>query len=649
MRSTPWITASVLALILGPVPLSAQQTGTIVGSVLDATSQRPLQSAQLFIPGTSVGAVTSEAGRFILLNVPAGTHTLRTILIGYGEGNQTVTVTAGGTAEIAIQLEPTAVALEGLVVTALGLERQARTLGVAAQQIDDDVLSPVAPSVVSSLSGQVAGVNITTATTQGGSSRIVLRGENSLLGDNQPLFVLDGVPLNNYIGLSFEGIVSGQGGYDYGTVINDIDPALIESITVLKGPNAAVLYGSRAANGAIVIQTKKGFSALGGANITVSQTVTWEDVLRLPEFQNEYGQGYAGLYEYYDGAGGGVFDEFDASWGPPLDQGLMIPQFHSPVIGTDANGRAILEPLPWVSRPDNVENFFETGRTSVTSLSVAAATERMNGRVGLSRFDQNGIVPGFSLDRTTVSFAGGMEATERLGLTTSLQYITHEGENRPAQSNDLNNPMYQLGVWWGRQIDTGLLRQRYLDRFPEGHPAEGERVNWQRAFWNNPYYLQLVNRNRDTRDRLIGQVSTNYRFASWLTGLARTSIDWYADNRLRAWAEDNCCGTYTTNPLTGSRDFVQQTGAFADWEIGFKEVNSDFLFTASPALGLPVSTTFSLGGNRRDWERSDDYVWVGSLATPRIYNIGNAASTPEQHVRRFQKRVNSLYGQLELG
>ena len=362
MRSTPWITASVLALILGPVPLSAQQTGTIVGSVLDATSQRPLQSAQLFIPGTSVGAVTSEAGRFILLNVPAGTHTLRTILIGYGEGNQTVTVTAGGTAEIAIQLEPTAVALEGLVVTALCLERQARTLGVAAQQIDDDVLSPVAPSVVSSLSGQVAGVNITTATTQGGSSRIVLRGENSLLGDNQPLFVLDGVPLDNYIGLSFEGIVAGQGGYDYGTVINDIDPALIESITVLKGPNAAALYGSRAANGAIVIQTKKGFSALGGANITVSQTVTWEDVLRLPEFQNEYGQGYAGLYEYYDGAGGGVFDEFDASWGPPLDQGLMIPQFQSPVIGTDANGRAILEPLPWVSRPDNVENFFETGK-----------------------------------------------------------------------------------------------------------------------------------------------------------------------------------------------------------------------------------------------------------------------------------------------
>ena len=158
MRSTPWITASVLALILGPVPLSAQQTGTIVGSVLDATSQRPLQSAQLFIPGTSVGAVTSEAGLFILLNVPAGTHTLRTILIGYGEGNQTVTVTAGGTAEIAIQLQPTTVALEGLVVTALGLERQARTLGVAAQQIDDDVLSPVAPSVVSSLSGQVAGV-----------------------------------------------------------------------------------------------------------------------------------------------------------------------------------------------------------------------------------------------------------------------------------------------------------------------------------------------------------------------------------------------------------------------------------------------------------------------------------------------------------
>ena len=649
MRKLPWTLASLFMLALAPTMLDAQQTGTIVGTVIDATSQRPLQSAQVFIPGTSVGSLTTQAGRFILLNVPSGAQTVRVVLIGYAQQDQTVTVTAGGTTQVNVLLEPTAVALEGLVITALGIERQARTLGVAAQQIDDDVLSRVSPSIMSSLSGQVAGVNITSATTQGGSSRIVLRGENSLMGNNQPLFVIDGIPLDNYIGVGREGIVADQGGYDYGTVMNDIDPDNIESLTVLKGPNAAALYGSRAANGAIVIETKKGFGAVGGAEISVSQTVTWEDVLRLPNYQNEYGQGHAGLYEYFDGDGNGTYDEYDESWGPPLDQGLMLPQWNSRVTGTDGSGRAILEPLPWVSHPDNVRDFFETGATLVTNVSVAAANDRLNGRLGFSRFDQDGIVPGFLLDRTTVSFAGGMEATDKLALNTSLQYITHEGQNRPAQGYDGNNPMSQLGIWWGRQIDTNLLRTHYLDRYPAGHPAEGELMNWQRHYWNNPYHHQLSNSNNDTRDRLIGQVSGSYQVASWLTGLARTSIDWYTDSRLRAWAEDNCCGTYTTNPLTGTRDFVQARGAFGNWDIGFKEINTDFLVTANPDLGLPVTTTLSVGGNRRDWDRTHNYVWVGDLATPGIFNVSNAASTPENYVRRFEKRVNSLYGQAELG
>jgi TonB-linked SusC/RagA family outer membrane protein len=653
MHRVPWIAASLVALALGPATLAAQQTGTIVGTVIDAGSQRPLQSAQVFIPGTAVGALTNQSGRFLLLNVPAGPQTIRTVLIGYNQNDQTVTVGAGATVQLSIVLDPTAVALEGLVVTALGLERQARTLGVAAAQIDDNQLNRVASNLVTSLSGQVAGVNITSATTQGGSSRIVMRGENSLLGDNQPLFVVDGVPLDNYTGsgtglVGSGGIVVDQGGYDYGSVISDIDPDLIESITVLKGPNAAALYGSRAANGAIVIETKKGIAALGGANITVSQTASWEDVLRLPQYQNSYGQGHAGLYEYYDGDGNGLYDEYDESWGPALD-GRLLPQWNSRVTGRAPNGRAILEPLPWVARPNNVRDFFETGQTLVTNASVAAATDRLNGRLGFSRFSQDGIVPGFDLERTTVSFAGGMEATEKLGLNTSLQYITHEGNNRPAQGYDPNNPMSQLGIWWGRQIDVKALREHYQDRYPAGHPAEGELMSWQRHYWNNPYHHQLSNSNNDTRDRLIGQVSGAYQVRPWLNAMARTSIDWYQDNRLRAWAEDNCCGTYTTNPLTFTRDIVEANGAFANWEIGFKEINTDFLVSANPDLGLPVTTTFSVGGNRRDWDRRHDYVWVGDLATPSIYNVSNAASTPQSFVRSYRKRVNSMYGQAELG
>ena len=280
MRRLCWMIAAVM-LVAAPSIVSAQ-TGTIVGSVVDATTQRALQSAQVFVPGTGLGALTAQNGRFTLSNVPAGTQTIRVLLIGYAQQDRTVNVTPGATMEIAIPLQSTAVSLEGLVVTALGMERQERTLGVATQQITSTDLSKVAPNIVTSLSGRVSGVNITSATTQGGSSRIVMRGENSMKGNNQALFVIDGVPVDNYSGVPLSGVVVDQGGYDYGTLINEI-----ETITVLKGPNAAALYGSRASNGAIIIETKKGRAALGRADITASQTLTWEDVLRLPKYQNK--------------------------------------------------------------------------------------------------------------------------------------------------------------------------------------------------------------------------------------------------------------------------------------------------------------------------------------------------------------------------
>ncbi len=538
MSRLPWVLASLVALFSAPGPLGAQVS----------------------LPSTGAGVVAEPSGRFVISGVPAGTHRLRINVLGYRPLDRPVNVVAGEVTEVSLGLESAAVVLKGLVVTALGIERRARTLGVATQHIDDTRLGPIAPNVVASLSGRVPGVSITNATTQGGSSRIVIRGESSLLGNNQPLFVVDGIPVDNYIGVR-QGVLADQGGYDYGTLINDLDLGSIESVTVLKGPNASSLYGSRASNGAILVDTRKGIGALGGADIVVSQTVTWEDELRLPKYQSEYGQGNQGIFEYYDGDGNGRFDERDESWGPPLDVGLMIPQFHSPVTGVDANGRAILEPLPWVSHPDNIDQFYERG-TVVTSVSVASASDRMNGRMGYTRFGQNGMVPGNRLDRSTLSLAGGMTATDWLRLDTSLQYTTQGGLNRPAQGYDPNNPQGQIGVWFGRQVDMELLRRNYLERFPDGHPAAGTPYNWQRHYWNNPYYLQLANGNEDERNRLFGQVSASFQLMPWLAGMARTATDWYEDDRLKAWAEDNCC-MYSTNPLTGGREPVQGTGAFA--------------------------------------------------------------------------------------
>ncbi|HEX6925698.1 MAG TPA: SusC/RagA family TonB-linked outer membrane protein, partial [Longimicrobiaceae bacterium] len=622
-------------------PEAMAQARTVTGRVTAAETGAPIPGVSVSVPGTSIGTLTDAEGRFTL-QVPADATTLSFRALSYGSRDVQITGT-----ELNVTLESQAVALEGVVVTALGLQRQARTLGVAAEQVAGEALAPSVPNIVANLSGKAAGVHITTASTPGGSSRIVIRGENSLLGNNQPLWIVDGIPVDNF-SVGRQGTQTDQGGYDYGNAVQDIPPDAIESITILKGPNAAALYGSRAANGAVIVTTKKGQNITGGAEISVSQTVTWEDELRLPDYQNEYGQGFVGAFAYKNGEGGGLFDEVDESWGPPLDQGLMIPQFNSPVTGVDENGEPILQPLPWVSHPDNVDDYFEVGRTMATNVSVAAATDRMHGRFGASRLDQNGMVPGFSLERNALTFAGGLDATDRLNVSSSIQYIEQDGNNRPGVGYDENNPMQQF-IWFGRQVDIRDLRRNYDKLRGPDEAQAGRPYSWNYSFHPNPYYLQLVNRNFDSRDRLIGQISVNYEFTDWLSGLVRTSTDWYQDERKKTYAEDNFGGLYTTNPLTAAREEVQPSGAFADWDIGFQEVNTDFLLTANPQLGLPFSTTFTFGGNRRDQSRSHNYVWVSELATPGIFNVSNAAVTPQPYVREFRKRVNSLYGQAEFG
>jgi TonB-linked SusC/RagA family outer membrane protein len=630
-------------LLVAAVPSVAQQQGTVQGTVVDAVTLQSLAGAQVSVPGTGLGTLTNQQGRFQILNVPAGAQTIRVNLIGYGTQEQAVNVGAGATATADFSLQQTAIALEGLVVTALGIEREARTLGVAAQTLPGADLPRVEPNLVNSFSGRIAGVNITNAGPQAGSSRIVIRGENSITGNNQPLFIVDGVPIDNYSTGGY--LNTGQGGFDYGNAVQDLDPNQIESLTVLKGPNAAALYGSRASNGVVLITTRKGPTA-GGAQITVSQTTSFETPLRLPDYQNVYGQGFDGEFAFWDGFGGGLHDADDLSWGPPLDAGLMIPQWNSP-IDPETNQRV---PLPWVSNPDNVREFYDLGRTSNTSLSIAASTDRLSGRFGATRFDMNAMMPGQRLDRTTLSFGGTMEASERLDLNTSIQYVQQEGRNRPGVAYGGDNPMNQM-VWGARQLDFKELRRLYNVPRGEDEPANirGLHHNWNYEFWNNPYFLQYENPNEDVRNRIIGQVQGGYQLTDWLRASVRTGTDWYRDDRIKMFAANTVGGLYTTNPLTISREFVGKNGAFATWGINFQETNTDFLLAADPELNLPFSVTATFGGNRRDSERKQEYAWVRELVTPGVFTTSNSAETPQLDDVIHRKRVNSLFGQLDLG
>lgn len=636
MSNVRWLVALLAAMALFPAWAVAQERGTITGTVVDQATQRPLPGAQVSVVGTQLGTITNQQGRFLIPNVPAGEQTVRVTLIGYSRGSQTVQVAAGETVTLNFTLSQTAVELEGVVVTALGIEREQRALGVASQQISSEQLTRVEPNIVNSLSGKVSGVQITNAGPQGGSSRIVIRGASSITGNNQPLFVIDGVPVDNSAPR-----LRGYGGYDYGNAVQDLNPENIESVTILKGPNAAALYGSRAANGAVIITTRSGRAAAGG-QVTASQVVTFETPLRLPNYQNQFGQGVFGLFSWENGDGDGTFDYFDESWGPPLD-GRLICQFNSP---RDAQGNC--QPTPWVARPNNVRNFFETGRTLTTNAAFAVGTEQANARLSVSRQGIDGMVPGFELERLTLGLTGGLQVSERLRTETSVQYITSDAERRPGIGYELSNPMIQF-VWFGRQVDVEDLRRNYRTRRPENDPQAGMPYSWNYRYHPNPYYIIFENNNFDNRDRLIGQLSATYELTPWLSAMLRTGTDWYQDDRKFTYAQD-LWGMSGFDPRAGAETrAIGANGAFGEWNIGHQETNTDFLLSANPQLEGAVSLNASLGASRRDYRRSQRFIYVSDLTAPGVYSVTNARNTPDPWDWLDRKRVNSLLGQAEIG
>jgi TonB-linked SusC/RagA family outer membrane protein len=618
------------ALLALYAPAASGQARTVTGLVTAAETGQPLPGISVRVQGTSLGTLTNAQGRYSI-SVPAGGRTLSFSSLAYA--TQEVEI-VGDVVNVALVSE--AVALEGILVTALGIERQSRSLGVAAQQVSGEELNRAETNIVNTLQGKVAGVSITNAGVQGGSSRLVIRGNSSLTGNNQPLWVIDGVPIDNYSGFVRN---TGYGSIDYGNAVQDIAPENIESITVLKGANAAALYGSRASGGAVIVTMKSGRNARGGL-ITASQQVTWEDPLRLPDWQDQFGQGVDGQFRYVDGNGGGVYDEVDESWGPPLD-GRLIEQYNSPIV----NG--VRQATPWVARPDNINQFFETGRTLQTNASFAAASDEANVRLSMSRMNQDGMMPGFSLGRTTAGLNGGVTLSERLTATGSAQYVGSDGAGRPGIGYGETNPMIQF-IWFGRQVDMQDLRANYNTfRGPDDVQA-GMPYSWNYSYHPNPYFLQQVNGNRDKRDRLIGNVGLNYQFTPWLSALVRTGTDWYQDDRRTMYAEGNY-GVTNVSPITGGDEIVGDRGAFGQYQIGFQETNTDFLLSLNRNLSDAVTLNANLGGNRRDFRRQTNYVWVAGLSAPGIFSVENASETPDPFDFLSRKRVNSLYGQTEFG
>ncbi len=600
------LAALLLAL---PAALHAQQLRSVTGRVITSDGLQPLAGAQVSVKGTSVGTLTDETGSFTL-RVPAGATTLVVRYLGYR------TAEAAIADQVEVVLEQQAIGLEGIVVTALGVQREKRTLGYSVQDVTGAELAKVPElNIVNSLQGQVAGVHVTDAGPTGGSSRIVIRGASSIAGNNQPLFIVDGIPIDNAAPRNF-----GYGGIDVGNTAQDINPEDIESISVLKGPNAAALYGSRAANGAIVITLKSGRGLdAGGLGITATSSFTLEDPLRLPRYQNVYGQGVGGEFRFVDGAGAGLWDFVDESWGPKMD-GRLIDQFTGPA-------------QPWLPHPDNVRSFFDTGRTWDTNVAISRATDNSNVRLSLSNTQVNGMAPGNTIDRIGVALKGGSSITDRISTEASLNYMSQESVNRPGTGYDEDNPM-QSFVWFGRQVDMNALR-KYRCTGNEPTPCEvGQQYNWNYNYHNNPFWEQLVNQNWDERDRVLGHVQASYQVADWVTLTGRVGRDWYRDHRKDIIA---------FNSLDDAGD-----GGFNESTRYSAETNADLLLTATRQLTDRIGMNLTGGGNIRTNNYEFSGVSVSALTAPGIFTIDNAAVPANPADYTEDKKVRSLYGSLSL-
>ncbi len=460
------VRAAVVALALvAPLPgmALAQEPTHVVGQVQDSSTQKPLASVRVTVVGISVETVTDANGRYAL-DVPAGHDSLSFRRIGY----RPVVRRVEPVVDVAMRFQ--AVELEAVsVTTALGIEREQRTLPYAAQTISGARLTQVpSTNVLSALQGNVAGLYVTNSSNPFGSARVVARGGGSILGQNQPLIVVDGIPIDNSAatnsGYGPGAAGSSMGGYDVGNAAADIDANNIQSVTVLKGPNAAALYGSRASNGAIVIVTKNGRGAPSDAfGVTATFGTTLETPLRLPDYQNRYGQGFYGEFDFVDGNFGGKNDGADESWGPKLDGRttgcVMVPGTPAGTSNYDTSKpcHQFFGAGPWAAHPNNVRDFWDNGLVTNVNVAVARSGERNNVRLSVGRTGEAGMYPSNSNTRTDLAISGGTQISNRWSAEASINYINDGMQNQPAQAYEEIDPMQNF-IWFGRQVDTRLLK-----------------------------------------------------------------------------------------------------------------------------------------------------------------------------------------------
>lgn len=600
----------LLALAIGVIQGAAQVT-TVRGIVTTEEDGEPVIGASVIVKGTSLGTVTDVNGRFELSGFPPSATRL---LISY------ISLMAKEVAiapQVSVTLKSDTHLLDEVVVTALGISREKKALGYTAQEVKQNALVQGKDNnLLNSLSGKIAGVRITNTQGDVGSSRIVIRGETSIAGENQPLFIVDGIPVDN------SQLNARSSGRDFKNAIADLNPEDIKTLTVLKGPNAAALYGARAAHGAIVITTKGGDKRQKGIGITLHSSTQVSFVATLPEFQNLFGQGAGGRFSYVNGKGAGVNDGVDESWGPRLDIGLLIPQFDSPL---DADGNRVA--TPWVSHPNNVRDYFRMGISTNSGISVARGDDKYQFRVGYNYEKQVSIVPDAGTNKTNISLNTDYHLAKWIVVGATANYIVYTapslpGSATPSGSNvRSNSPMLQF-LWFGRQVDTNSLKADYTR-------------NWNSSYYDNPFWSASYNTQSQERHRLIGDLHAEFRLTDGLNVRFRTSTDWYNDRR-------------KSKVKWGSAGAGSPYGSYAEDAYTVKENNTEVLATYIKQLNKNWGIDALLGFNVRNKQYENNYQAAPRLAVADLYTLTNSRDPLISSNDFYRLRQYGLYGSIQL-
>ncbi|SDY80590.1 SusC/RagA family TonB-linked outer membrane protein [Hymenobacter psychrophilus] len=600
------------------------QTQSVSGTVTDDQGQL-LPGATVVVKGTTNGTSTNAQGAYTL-STPADAVLLITYI-----GFLPREVPVEGKTQLNLRLTPDAKQLNEVVVTALGIKREQKALGYATQTIGGEALLEARPNNFSqALSGKVAGLNLISAGSGPvNSTRISLRGDNSLNPNgNNALIVLDGVPMNS--GLTSSGVGSAYGAgagndvpVDFGNGIADINPDDIASITVLKGAGAAALYGSRAANGALIITTKTGSRKKKGLGVTVNSNFSVNTVLQWPDYQYEYGQGTgralnaAGqmYYSYGASADGANTGGTSSAFGPKFD-GQRYYQYDP---ATQAQST---ERLPWVPYKNNIKGFFRTGSTLTNSVALEGGSEISSARASITHSKNEWIMPNTGYERLTAALSVNHSITAKLKLAGKVNFTNRTSDNLPATGYNNQSLAYFL-IFQNPNVPLDAYRTIWkngFDQVDQVHPFS--------SFIDNPYLIAQEMTNSAITRTTVGNISGTYDFAPNFSLLLRSGLAMTQERR-------EMRRPYSTANF--------QKGYFKQQDISNYEVNTDFLLTYHRQFNTRFDVRASVGANAMRRRNRNTDASVRDLVIPGVYKLANGANSPLLGLGTYEKDINSNY------